>query len=54
MAFYINKDLAMFHQAKKYVVCRDKDHLYSIIDAYYTLQDARITNLIHDHIFKFV
>ncbi|MCA6441097.1 MULTISPECIES: DUF4238 domain-containing protein [unclassified Arcicella] len=54
IAFYVNKDLAVFHQANKYVVCRDKEHLISIIKAYQTLQDAGQTNLIHDHIFKFV
>ncbi|MDX8574604.1 MULTISPECIES: DUF4238 domain-containing protein [Elizabethkingia] len=53
IAFYLNKDLAMYHQAKKYVVCRDKNHLVSIINTYHTLQDAGQVNLIHEHIFKF-
>lgn len=54
IAFYLNKDLAMFHQAKKYVVCHDKEHLVSIINTYHTLKDAGQINLIHEHIFKFV
>ncbi|TQM50625.1 uncharacterized protein DUF4238 [Arcticibacter tournemirensis] len=54
IAFYVNKDLAMFHQAKKYVVCRDKDHLVSIINAYQALQKERQTHFIKEHIFRFV
>lgn len=53
IAFYLNKDLAMFHQAKKYVVCRNREHLVSIINAYNTLQDAGQVHLINEHIFKF-
>lgn len=53
IAFYINKDLAMFHQARKYVVCCDKNHLISIIDAYHALQKSGQVNLIHKYIFKF-
>jgi len=54
IAFYLNKDLAMFHQAKKYVVCRDKDHLVTIINEYHTLQRRGQINLIHEYIFRFV
>ncbi|ALU27703.1 MULTISPECIES: DUF4238 domain-containing protein [Bacteroidota] len=54
IAFYVNKDLAMFHQAKKYVVCCNKDHLAAIIYAYQNLHSVGQTNLIHEHIFKFV
>jgi len=54
LAFYLNKDLAIFHQAKKYVVCRDKDHLVTIINTYHTLMNSGQLNLIHKHIFKFV
>lgn len=53
IAFYLNKDLAIYHQAKKYVVCRDKNHLVSIINTYHTVQGAGQVNLIHEHIFKF-
>lgn len=44
----------MFHQAKKYVVCCNKDHLAAIIYAYQNLHSVGQTNLIHEHIFKFV
>jgi len=52
-AFYVNKDLAMFHQAQKYVVCSDKKHLEQIIQAHKTLSDGGNLNQIMDYIFSF-
>lgn len=53
MAFYLNKDLLVFHQSKKYVVCADKEYLQGVIQAYETIQDAGATDDIARHIFKF-
>src|SRR5690554_957685 len=54
IAFYVNKDLAMFHQAQKYVVCKDKEHLQSIIDAYAYLQTIGQTEIINRYVFLFI
>lgn len=53
ITFYINKDLAMFHQAQKYVVCNDKEHLQKIIDAYTHLQAIGQTEMINRYVFQF-
>lgn len=52
-AFYVNKDLAMFHQAEKYVVCSNKEHLEQIIQAYNFLAAGGNLNQITDFIFSF-
>ena len=54
VAFYASKDLAMFHNAQKYVVCSSKDHLVAIIETYKELERTRQTHHITEHIFKFV
>ncbi|MBU8882192.1 DUF4238 domain-containing protein [Kaistella sp. DKR-2] len=54
IGFYVNKDLAMFHQAQKYVVCKDKEHLQSIIDAYAHLQTIGQTEMINRYVFRLV
>jgi len=54
IAFYVNKDLAIFHQAHKYVVCKDKEHLQTIIDAYTHLQAIGQTEMIKRYVFQFV
>lgn len=54
VAFYASKDLAMFHNARKYVVCSSKDHLVAIIETYKELERNHRTHLITEHIFKFV
>ncbi len=53
VAFFVNKDLAVFHQSKKYVICKDKAHLEQIIGVYDTLTADGNLNQIMDHIFKF-
>ncbi|MBL7867202.1 MAG: DUF4238 domain-containing protein [Flavobacterium lindanitolerans] len=53
IAFYLNKDLAMFHQAKKYIVCNDKEYLQQIIDAYNQLQANDQIDLINRYLFRF-
>lgn len=52
-AFYVNKDLAMFHQAEQYVVCSNKEHLEQIIEAHKVLSDSGNLNQIMDNIFSF-
>jgi alpha-amylase/alpha-mannosidase (GH57 family) len=42
----------MFHQAKKYVVCNDKEYLQQIIDAYHQLQANGQVELIHRFLFR--
>ncbi|MFC4686967.1 DUF4238 domain-containing protein [Epilithonimonas pallida] len=54
VAFYLNKDLAMFHQAQKYVVCKDKEYLQTIIETYKHLQNQGQTEMINRYIFQFV
>jgi hypothetical protein len=53
IAFFVNKDLAVFHQSQKYIVCKDKAHLEKIIQAYDFLSAQGKLNQIMDHIFKF-
>jgi hypothetical protein len=53
IAFFVNKDLAVFHQSQKYIVCKDKAHLEQIIQAYDFLSAQGKLNQIMDHIFKF-
>ena len=52
IAFYLNKDLAMFHQAQKYVVCKDKEYLQKIIETYKQLKEIEQTKIINQYIFK--
>ncbi|MCT4319208.1 Protein of unknown function [Chryseobacterium taichungense] len=54
IAFYLNKDLAMFHQAQKYVVCKDKEYLQKIIETYKHLQNQGQAEMINRYIFQFV
>ncbi|AZA84031.1 DUF4238 domain-containing protein [Chryseobacterium lactis] len=52
IAFYLNKDLAMFHQAKKYVVSNDIEYLKQIIDAYSQLQANGQVEIISRYLFR--
>ncbi len=52
ITFYLFKDLAMFHQAQKYVVCKDKEHLEKIIETYAHFQSIGQIEMITRYIFK--
>ncbi|UUC44191.1 DUF4238 domain-containing protein [Flavobacterium cerinum] len=50
--FYLNKDLAMFHQAKKYIVCNDKEYLHQIADVYNQIQANGQIEKINRYLFR--
>ncbi len=54
ITFYINKDLALMHQAKQFVVCKEKQYLEKIIDAYQQVKANGWTDFISDNIFNYV
>ncbi len=51
--FAMNKDLLVFHQARKYVVCSSREHLQKIIDAYQMTVAFEMVGEISSQIFKF-
>lgn len=51
--FYVLKDLAVFHQSRKYVACSDKEHLTKIIDTYENWMKTGSSDVILDNLFRF-
>lgn len=52
--FYLIKDLAIFHQSTRYVVCKDKEYLQHVIDAYNeTLQRGK-AQFLNEYVFKYI
>ncbi len=53
-AFYLNKDLAIIHQSRKYVACKSKQYLEKLIETYNELDSRNQTDLILKYVFEFV
>lgn len=53
ITFYLNKDSAMLHQAQKYIVCKDKDHLQKVIEIYNHLEARGQIGMVNRYIFQF-
>jgi hypothetical protein len=53
-AFYLQKDLTILHIAKKYVVCKSREHLVRILGIYKTLSDENKTHLLEKFIFEYI
>ena len=52
--FYRQRDLTTFHLAKKYVVCKSKEHLLKIVEIYSTLMKNNNTHLLTKYVFEFI
>ena len=43
----------MLHQAQKYIVCKDKDHLQKVIEIYNHLEARGQIGMVNRYIFQF-
>jgi hypothetical protein len=54
ISFFLLRDVATFHLSQKYVGCRNKEHLESIIKLYQHMVREKAINLALEHLFDFV
>lgn len=54
ISFYLLRDVATFHLSQKYVGCKNKEHLESIVKLYQHMVRERAINLALDLLFDFV
>ena len=54
LMFFLQMDLAVFHASKKYVGCKDKEHLEKLVKLYDQLQEANVAELIPKILFDFI
>lgn len=52
--FYTNKDLAVLHLSRKYVACKDKNHLENIVKIYQQIENDGNTEQIVPNLFKVI